>query len=521
MPFHRPRPKNEKNSKKINRFVIMGDSLSDRGTLEKRKLFGVIPLGPLSGLDLSPRGRFTNGYTWSDDVSNWFVEDAFIRRTKAHQMRTDDISDAIITHDKRIYDSFVSQYNLDDDKKVNFNGKNYVRSYAEGGLTSHDYSWHLSSSIKRFFTRLVVSTLSEKRDKLLKDDKAQHISLKEKAHSLVIEWTGANDLMTVNKEPSIKEADDAIADRIKNVKKLMAQGYRNFALFNMPDLSLTPRYQRLGKEDSNIQENAKKVSEYFNEKLQQEMASLQKQFPHCSFDVFDVNKYFTQGYEDPQSFGFDENFNKTTPFTESKDFEIYDANAKNEKVPDNNPDHEVSPGEGYMFWDDVHPTANMHAKIAEFFYDEYSAKYSFDFRPDYQEIDINPVELLTLFEKKYQELLAKDRHGFFGCVRRTHLERTLQEYPQDPLASSEDNAQIKLNGIFDHALNHHGERTMRALQQLGWLCGDEVANIKALNVAMHAARALYSGKANTQLELHDSKRDAKGESDSLVQSAPW
>ena len=53
------------NRKKITQLIIMGDSLSDRGTLNQRKLFGLIPMSYLSGLSSkSPRGRFTNGFLW-------------------------------------------------------------------------------------------------------------------------------------------------------------------------------------------------------------------------------------------------------------------------------------------------------------------------------------------------------------------------------------------------------------------------------------------------------------------------
>ena len=124
------------------------------------------------------------------------------------------------------------------------------------------------------------------RDQLLNYDKQHHISNEQKAETLIMEWSGANDLVTVNAEPSIAEADRAIAARIDNVKKLIAAGYRNFVLFNLPNLSLTPRYQALSKE---AQDNAKKCTDYFNEQLKKACEQLNEDYPHCSIDPFDIN----------------------------------------------------------------------------------------------------------------------------------------------------------------------------------------------------------------------------------------
>ena len=64
-----------------------------------------------------------------------------------------------------------------------------------------------------------------------------------KIKTLVIEWSGANDLITVNLHPNIKTAQRAVNARIENIEKLIEQGYQHFVLINLSDLSLTPRYQ--------------------------------------------------------------------------------------------------------------------------------------------------------------------------------------------------------------------------------------------------------------------------------------
>ncbi len=85
----------------------------------------------------------------------------------------------------------------------------------------------LSSSITRFFTRLIASTLKEMRDAIISYDNQNKISSKQKAETLIIEWSGANDLVTLNAKPSKEEVDKAIAARVENIKQLISKGYRN------------------------------------------------------------------------------------------------------------------------------------------------------------------------------------------------------------------------------------------------------------------------------------------------------
>ncbi|VVC75314.1 hypothetical protein AQUSIP_06030 [Aquicella siphonis] len=71
------------NKPTISHFVMMGDSLSDRGTMDRRKLFGVIPMSWLSGLaGRSPRGRFTNGFAWSDYISAMLADEFIIQHAE-------------------------------------------------------------------------------------------------------------------------------------------------------------------------------------------------------------------------------------------------------------------------------------------------------------------------------------------------------------------------------------------------------------------------------------------------------
>jgi len=155
------------------------------------------------------------------------------------------------------------------------------------------------------------------RKKIVDYDKANQVSYQQKAETLVVEWSGANDLVTVNAEPSREEVDKAIAARVDNVKKLIAAGYRNFVLFELPNLSLTPRFQAKTRQE---REEAEQCTLYFNTKLQQVCAQLHSDYPHCSIGVFNVNTMFEKVYRNPGQFLFDQD-KLTVGYTQSPDFD--------------------------------------------------------------------------------------------------------------------------------------------------------------------------------------------------------
>lgn len=448
--------------KKISHMVMMGDSLSDRGTADKGYVLGCIPLAFLAGLSgTSPKGRFTNGYVWADVISSLFASDFMIKQIKKKYGYTnEEIADAVITKEKRIMDNLLYDYNLDNDLFVKFEGHDFIRSYDEGGLSAYNYAWKLSSSITRFFSRIILSTLEQKRNKLLAYDEEHQLSRKQKTQTLVIEWSGANDLITLNARPSIVEVDRAIKERIKNIEILLKNGYRNFVWFNLPDLSLTPRYQnKNGKEGDSERANAHQCSLYFNQELARACQKLQTMFPHCSFDVFDINKVFTSAYTNPEQYGLDPEKRKQ-PYKTSVDFKI---------LPNG-----TSPAKGYMFWDDVHPTADVHAILANAFYNKYNPRYEFT-EPESEkvheaELNISAADLQKAFCARYHEQLTTDQHGFFSSYKKSRI----------------NYQSASLEEILKHALCENGTRTRAVLADLQWLdsSGKVNLNIPALKDAM-------------------------------------
>ncbi|AUH73834.1 SGNH/GDSL hydrolase family protein [Legionella sainthelensi] len=362
---------------KISRIVVLGDSLSDRGTFDKRKLFGFIPLGDFYevGFD-APRGRFTNGFVWGDYFVTAIIEDFeidYVRKKLKinHDPRGNaDVADAILANDLNILKKNEKAFSLNNDKHILFKGERFARFYCEAGLTADDYTRQFTINPKYEFLRLILARLEDKRKQLSDEDKKYKITEQEKSETLIIEWSGANDLLTVNAEPTLIEADNAVNARIANLEILIQQGYRNFVLVNLPDLSLTPRFQAKTRKE---QENATKCSEYFNDQLADKAKQLIEKYKDLNIplnlSIFDANTPFKKIYNHCEEYGFDKEKLKS-PYIDSEEFK------QNQKNPEYQQQH-ISPAEGYMFWDEIHPSMDMHSWLAVMFKETYNKIFKF------------------------------------------------------------------------------------------------------------------------------------------------
>lgn len=468
----------EKQSKPIKKqIIIIGDSLSDRGEMDKRELLGFIDMSDLSGLSgTSPQGRFTNGFTWSDFFATSLATEFKVAKIKEYCKKedlpflgADDFSDQIIAGDQKIklilgddleyhrdgngmrktesdsaiqngiiIDGFDDQpgkqdYDLDEYNTITYHGKPWIRSYCQGGLTSWNYKHTFTDNIVRFFSRTILVNLDIMRNRLLTDDRKIARTYQDKRDTLILEWSGANDFITVNEKPTIKAADKIISARINNVEKLIHAGYQDFVLFNLPDLSLTPRFQEQNQEE---RQSASACCDYLNEKLLNAATNLQHKYPSANIKVFDINTIFKSIYHNPLKYGFDPD-KLTTPFTTSPDF--FESNG-------------LSPAKGYFFWDDVHPTADTHAVNASKFYDWLLQFFNFE-EPDsltkklMQETE---DQIVTRYREIYDYEITEKMNEPFGCVGN----------------SSFDYQNATLSDIINHGLNG-GKRTKRILIRLG------------------------------------------------------
>jgi phospholipase/lecithinase/hemolysin len=495
--------------KTIKHIVVLGDSLSDEGDLDHRKLFGIIPLAALSGLDDTPIGRFTNGFTWVDDFAIKQIE-AFLLEIFNEDWTPEKIAKLGFKPDGKLADlllntpkdpdelrtqvenalqnvaqegdasqplvEFINRcFSLHNFRFVRFLGEDFVRNYAEGGLTAHDWkgsvdeldSPDVGADVGAFGAREIVENLSQARQSLLQFDQQNGVTQQQKNESLVFEWSGANDLITVNTEPSIEAADKAVAARVNNLKKLIEAGYRNFVLIDMPNLKLTPRFQqklldaqKTGDVDTiaAAEQELKDVQDvclHFNQQLRDQVQALQSQLltespelaDSLKVDIFDGYSAFQEIYDNAESEGFTE---LTTPYQDSDE---YDADAIDPANSDK-----------YLFWNDVHPSAHMHKLLADraqaFIADKYTisspSKLNFE------------TLALQGFLQKYEIKLAAERGGFFGFLRRSKLDRehtNLSDLFYHGLAAGKDRSLFSFLGLF----KHKGDRTLSILREMGWV----------------------------------------------------
>ncbi|EMI5492292.1 hypothetical protein REJ26_003437 [Providencia stuartii] len=210
--------------------TVIGDSLSDsKGRMYKKSG------GLLTRANPYYDGRFTNGSTWSEFLTN------------PSAMRSSQYSEGRATQ-----------------PQIELINK------AEGGSPSASY-------FKRTFnpTFAILSNMEKQ---------VKNLTFTEK--NLGIVFLGANDYMTYSKT----DIDFIVADQKKNIEKMIKNGARNIVVMGIPDLSLTPAAKKLTTEKK---EYLQKISTEHNKKTQ-EIVDLLSVQQLCRIQFFDVSKVFNE-----------------------------------------------------------------------------------------------------------------------------------------------------------------------------------------------------------------------------------
>jgi len=473
---------------KINRLIVLGDSLSDRGTMYKRMV------GMFSGLwGKSPKGRFTDGLVWVDYLYNTlFSSDlAAVRRA------------ALEIPQKKS----AKYFSFNDDETIGIKTSPAIlRSYCEGGATAHNYKRTIRLGMPYFnIEAQILANLDGKRQEALADDKymgfnlnkteegkdttnsAENYGAREKKETLVIEWTGANDLITVNPRPTIEAVNLAVDARIHNIEEMIKAGYVNFVLFNLPNLLLTPRYQNSA--DETLKQDAEACVVAFNQQLVERVTALQTQHPQCQIVVYDINKVFTNAYNNPSHYGLDATKLNQPYTTSGKDF--------NEGKDD-----------GYMFWDPAHPMTTVHAVIAADFYENvFSKTYCFE---------VDQESYRNMIIQRYGLKLQKDKESVTGWFRHSRI-------PNYPTAD--------LETLIRHGIYEKGYRMQGVLRDLGIIDSKNKPNnrhtlsstLSVIEAAHISAKSTFFGgtsKATTQTAVSKVSESAVSDSDELRSVAP-
>lgn len=394
----------------IKELIVLGDSLSDPGNMKHRLLLGLFPV-PATGLDKSGDGSFTDSLVWPDYLIMHRLQIALRQacdKLIEHRGETKKLASVLVNN----YILGVGAYLESHGNNVHLLHHELCRNYAEGGATAATMSpiisvttdlvtaaEHPTSIIESAETlvhpeklfhevtaegaslgaQFIVTNLEAQRHRLLHDSAT--LSSRQKDAVLIVEWSGANDLITVHTHITKSSVDTAVAARINNVKKLYDAGFRNFVLFNLPDLSKTPQYQNRSTKE---QKKVKYFVRYFNQQLKMKLSLFlsnpaqysdnqksvycpkllsccypSKQKVHtpntktkCNGFIFDAYNHFNDIYSHPKMYHFDPEKLKSTLITD-RDFAPHLAINGNSL--------------GYMFWNGVHPVSVVHRLLADRF----------------------------------------------------------------------------------------------------------------------------------------------------------
>ena len=303
----------------IERVLIFGDSLSDTGLLHNTT-WGLVPKSlPYYN------GAFSNGEVWSLLLKN------------------------------------------------ELKGKIPVSNYAIGGATAHFSVSHL-----------IRYTLKEEVEKFARENANNEWKNQKKFLALV--FMGANDYLDrKNMQAAEQKAyvDKVIASIHSAVKSLMNRGIKKIALISLPDVGLTPECSQ----DYKNQKLVSHLSLMHNNRLLDLVNSYKRRYPGTDYEFIYVNlmgiisqivnetEQFNRRYQlhitnvaDSCWKGGYYAHNKQKMGKRNKMYSIleqlpYTADIRAALQVSANEGNLCSDPESYLFWDRVHPTAQVHEAI--------------------------------------------------------------------------------------------------------------------------------------------------------------
>ncbi|HEX5472636.1 MAG TPA: SGNH/GDSL hydrolase family protein [Lacipirellulaceae bacterium] len=226
------------------------------------------------------------------------------------------------------------------------NGPIYAESLAAGlGLPSLDYSRDggndfayggAQTSGTSFPYNVVVRDIDDQVGDFLKSRTAS-------ANELFLIFAGANDLIDGQTNVNVP-----VNNLSQDLGRLFAGGARQFLVLNLPLLGYTPRYNT----NSTLFAQANAITEQFNAALDTMLDSFQSSNPAANVYRLDIAALVGQVIANPQSFGLINVTDSAAPGL-SPGESSYDTS------------HIVADPNQYLFWDDLHPTAAVHAILGE------------------------------------------------------------------------------------------------------------------------------------------------------------
>lgn len=211
----------------IKEIVFLGDSLTDNGNLFAKDL-GILPASPYY------KGRFSNGPTWAEDVSNYYY----------------------------------NHYYTDSE------------NYAIGGATA---------IVHNIFNDPFVSPTTITNELLLSYYTNPHTWFTDKSTVLYNLWIGANDYLYETVSDTDTLTTNVVDSIVWNINSLIGNHAKYFLIMNLPDLGKTP-YARA----NNVMDRLHGITVMHNQKLKAAVDQLRNDHPDVKFIYVDVYSVFNE-----------------------------------------------------------------------------------------------------------------------------------------------------------------------------------------------------------------------------------
>lgn len=165
--------------------------------------------------------------------------------------------------------------------------------------------------------------------------------------ALYVVWAGPNDLFAISDLTDSKLVQATVSNAVRNlsraIRMLARHGARHILVPGLPDLGLTPLLASESKD-------ATALSFAFNTALSAALDRIESESRGVDIKRFDVAGLLGELHDRPGDYGF--------------------ANATDQCILDATyacllTSFNAGPAAGYLFWDDVHPTAAAHAFMAQ------------------------------------------------------------------------------------------------------------------------------------------------------------